>query len=63
MTHWGELNFASLRAQISNFTFVASKAQSSQVAIIVLEDGVGERTIMWKRDPRCNIPLISCSAS
>src|SRR5207244_13087443 len=29
---------------------------SSQIAIILLEEGVGERTILWRRDPRLSYP-------
>src|SRR5207247_5667778 len=29
----------------------------SQIAIILLEEGVGERTILWRRDPRLQYPV------
>ena len=42
---------------VANLTQAAATKGASQVAIILLEEGVGERTILWRRDPRLKYPV------
>ena len=53
----GKAQLASLRNENLDLQFVQEvEGATSQVAIILLEEGVGERTILWRRDPRLHYP-------
>jgi sulfofructose kinase len=54
---WGKAQFASLRA-VENLDLHVREIEgaTSQIAIIVVEEGVGERTVLWRRDPRLSYP-------
>jgi len=55
---WGKAQLESLRAENLDVRFVRSvEGTTSQMAVIILEDGVGERTILWHRDPRLTFPV------
>jgi len=54
---WGKAQLASLRAENLDLHVREVEDAGSQVAIILLEEGVGERTILWRRDPRLNYPV------
>ena len=55
---WGQRQIESLRAENLNTEFVrVVEGASSQVAFIMLEEGVGERTILWHRDARLSYPV------
>src|SRR5438552_2091383 len=54
---WGRAQLASLRAEGFELDVREVEGASSQVAIILLEEGVGERTILWRRDPRLKYPV------
>ncbi len=53
---WGKMQMASLRAEHLDLFVREVAGAASQVAVILLEDGVGERTILWRRDPRLQYP-------
>jgi len=54
---WGKAQLASLHSEILDVQFIrVVEAAVSQVAVILLEDGIGERTILWHRDPKWNYP-------
>src|SRR6185369_1790736 len=53
----GRDQIASLRAENVDVEFVRTvQGAGTQWATIVLVDGVGERTIFWKRDPKLEYP-------
>ena len=53
----GKAQLASLRTENLDLQCVREvEGAASQVAIILLEEGIGERTILWRRDPRLNYP-------
>ena len=54
---WGKMQLASLRAENFDLHVREVDGAASQVAIILLEEGIGERTILWRRDPRLNYPV------
>lgn len=54
---WGRAQIASLREENLELLIAEVADASSQVAIILLEDGVGERTILWRRDPKLQYPV------
>src|SRR5436853_6824353 len=54
---WGKAQLASLRAEGLEVHLREVEGASSQIAIILLEEGVGERTILWRRDPRLAYPV------
>lgn len=54
---WGKAQLASLRAENLDLHVREVEEAGSQVAIILLEEGVGERTILWRRDLRLNYPV------
>ena len=54
---WGKRQIASLRAENLDLQVREVEGATSQVAIIVIEEGVGERTILWRRDPRLAFPV------
>ncbi|HYR44568.1 MAG TPA: PfkB family carbohydrate kinase, partial [Terriglobia bacterium] len=54
---WGKAQLASLRAEGLEVHLREVEGASSQIAIILLEEGVGERTILWRRDPRLSYPV------
>src|SRR5438128_8800782 len=54
--HFGKVQLESLRAEGLELEVREVKGASSQTAIILLEEGVGERTILWNRDPRLSYP-------
>jgi sugar/nucleoside kinase (ribokinase family) len=54
---WGVTQIESLRAEnldIQHMRIV--EGATTQIAIIVLEAGIGERTILWRHDPRLTFP-------
>ncbi len=51
---WGKMQLASLRAENLDLHVREVEGAASQIAIILLEQGIGERTILWRRDPRLN---------
>ena len=53
----GKAQLASLRAENLDLHVREVEEAGSQVAIILLEEGVGERTILWRRDLRLNYPV------
>jgi sulfofructose kinase len=55
----GEAQLASLRRENLELHVREVEGAISQVAVIVLEEGVGERTILWRRDPRLIYPIAS----
>jgi sugar/nucleoside kinase (ribokinase family) len=55
--HWGKAQAASLAAEKLDVHLREVEGAASQVAIIVLEEGIGERTILWRRDARLQYPV------
>jgi sulfofructose kinase len=53
----GKAQIESLRAENLELHVREIEGASTQVAIIVLEEGIGERTILWRRDPRLQYPV------
>jgi sugar/nucleoside kinase (ribokinase family) len=53
---WGKAQLASLAAEGLELCVCEVEGASSQIAVILLEEGVGERTILWHRDPRLSYP-------
>ena len=53
---WGKAQLASLRTENLDLHVREVEAASSQIAIILLEEGIGERTILWRHDPRLRYP-------
>ena len=54
---WGTAQLASLRQENLELHVREVDGAVSQVAIIVLEEGIGERTILWRRDPALQYPV------
>lgn len=55
---WGRAQLASLRAENLDLEFVRIvEGTTSQMAVIVLEESVGERTILWHRDSKLIFPV------
>jgi sugar/nucleoside kinase (ribokinase family) len=54
--HWGKLQLASLAEECLELCVREVEGASSQTAVILLEEGVGERTILWHRDGRLQYP-------
>jgi sulfofructose kinase len=54
---WGKEQLASLRAENLELHLRVVDGSASQVAIILLEEGVGERTVLWRRDPALQYPV------
>jgi sulfofructose kinase len=55
--HWGKAQMDSLRQESLELHIREVEGATSQIAIIVLEDGIGERTILWRRDPALQYPV------
>ena len=55
--HWGQAQIASLREENLELHIRQVEGAASQVAVIIVEEGVGERTILWRRDPRLQYPV------
>jgi sugar/nucleoside kinase (ribokinase family) len=53
---WAKAQIASLREENLEIHIRQVTGCGSQIALIVLEEGVGERTILWRRDPRLQYP-------
>lgn len=53
---WGKAQLASLRAENLDLHVREVEGASSQIAIILLEEGIGERTILWRHDPLLRYP-------
>ncbi len=54
----GRIQLASLRAENLDVQHVrVVEGATTQLAVIVLVEGVGERTILWHHDPRLNYPV------
>jgi sulfofructose kinase len=53
---WGKMQLASLRAEKLDLHVREVEGASSQIAVILLEEGVRERTILWRHDPLLNYP-------
>src|SRR5438094_6907554 len=49
--HWGKLQLASLASETLELCVREVEGASSQTAVILIEEGIGERTILWHRDP------------
>ena len=54
---WGKAQLASLREENLELHVREVPGATSQVAIILLEDGIGERTVLWRRDPLLQYPV------
>jgi sulfofructose kinase len=53
----GKAQIDSLRAENLELHVHEVEGAATQVAVIVLEEGIGERTILWRRDPRLQYPV------
>jgi sulfofructose kinase len=54
---WGQAQMASLREEDLELHVRQVEGAASQVAIILLEEGIGERTILWRRDQALQYPV------
>src|SRR5690348_16917731 len=54
---WGKTQLASLRDEKLELHVREVEGAGSQVAVILLEEGIGERTILWKRDRALQYPV------
>ena len=54
---WGKAQLASLEKENLELHVREVEGVASQVAIIVIEEGIGERTILWHRDPALQFPV------
>jgi sugar/nucleoside kinase (ribokinase family) len=54
---WGKAQIASLQTENLELHVREVDGATSQVAIILIEEGVGERTILWRRDPKLQYPV------
>ena len=54
--HWGKLQLASLAGENLELCVREVEGASSQTAVILVEEGIGERTILWQHDPRLVYP-------
>src|SRR5262245_58925610 len=55
--HWGKTQLASLRDENLELHIREVEGATSQVAIILIEEGIGERTVLWRRDPALQYPI------
>jgi sulfofructose kinase len=55
--NWGKAQLASLQEENLELYVAEVEGAASQVAIILLEEGIGERTILWRRDPALQFPV------
>jgi sulfofructose kinase len=53
---WGKTQLASLRQEKLELRVREVHGAASQGAVILVEKGIGERTILWKRDPLLQFP-------
>jgi len=53
---WGKAQMESLRRDGLDVHVRQVEGAMSQMAIILVEEGIGERTILWRRDPRLQYP-------
>jgi len=53
---WGKAQLASLREENLEVNVREVEGTASQIAIILIEEGIGERTILWRRDPALQYP-------
>ncbi len=53
---WGKAQLTSLQAERLELHVRQVEGAASQAAVILLEEGIGERTILWRRDPRLAYP-------
>ena len=53
---WGKKQLASLREENLDLYVREVAGARTQIAIILLEEGIGERTILWRRDPQLSYP-------
>ncbi len=56
---WGKAQLATLRRENLELHVREVEGAASQVAVILLEEGVGERTVLWRRDPLLTYPAAS----
>jgi sulfofructose kinase len=54
---WGKAQIASLRQENLELHVREVEGVPSQIALILLEDGIGERTVLWKRDAALQYPV------
>jgi sulfofructose kinase len=54
---WGKAQIASLQAEELDLYLREVEGTASQVAVIILEEDIGERTILWRRDPKLQYPV------
>jgi sulfofructose kinase len=54
---WGRAQLASLREENLELHVPEVPGASSQMAVVILEEHVGERTILWRRDPALQFPV------
>src|SRR5262249_44753353 len=54
---WGQAQLASLRHEKLELHVREVEGAGSQVAIILIEEGIGERTILWRRDAALQYPI------
>ncbi len=54
---WGVAQLSSLREENLELHIREVEGAASQVAIILVEEGVGERTILWRRAPALQYPV------
>ncbi len=58
----GRIQMESLRAEGLDMEFVrVVEGATSQIAFILVEEAIGERTILWHRDPRLQFPASDLS--
>src|SRR5262245_47472447 len=55
---WGKAQLASLREEQLELHVREVDGAGSQVAIILIEEGIGERTILWRRDLALQHPIV-----
>lgn len=60
---WGTAQLASLRQENLELHVREVQGAASQVAVILVEDGIGERTILWRRDPLLQYPVAELDRS
>jgi sulfofructose kinase len=54
---WGRAQLESLREENLELHVREVEGADTQIAIILVEDGIGERTIVWRRDPALQYPV------
>lgn len=52
----GQAQIASLQAENLELHVHQVDGTPSQIAVILIEEGIGERTVLWRRDPRLQYP-------